>query len=265
MIYTKVCKNYLHQVRLLGFVFITATLFSSCNISKESAYFKTLQKDTTINGFITNNFESKIQVGDQLSIVASSKSVAEDEQFNKGASESSNPAVSGYTVLKDGTVLLHRLGNVHAAGLTRKQLATNLQTALAPFMNEPIVNVNYLNHKITVMGAVVTPQVMQMPEEQLSLIDVLVKSGDIRPDGMKDRIMIIRENGDQKQVKYLNLEDQSILTSPWYYVKPNDIVLVTTDYKKTMQAEKRANLQTNVALFTTGISLLLIILDRVIK
>ncbi len=251
-------------VKLAGFFIAAMFFFPSCRVTKESAYFKTLQKDTTINGFVSNNFESKIQVGDQLSIIATSLSPAEDEQFNKGASVSS-PTMSGYQVSTEGTVLLHRLGAVKVAGLTRKELARQLQTDLLGFMKEPIVNINYLNHKVTVMGEVGGPQVLPMPEEQLSLIDVLVKSGDITALGLKDKVMVIREAGNEKQVKFVNLEDESILKSPWYYVQPNDIILVRADYAKTVKEEKRRNLQTNIAFVTTGLSLLFIVVDRILR
>ena len=252
-------------IRLTGFVIAGMLFLSSCRIPKESVYFKTLQQDSTINGFVTNDFESKIRVGDQLSIVATSLSAAEDEQFNKGAAVSESPAMSGFKVQPDGTVLLHRLGAVKAAGLTRKQFATQLQQQLMGYMKEPIVNVNYLNHKVTVMGEVGGPQVLPMPEEQLSLIDVLVKSGDIGVAGLKNRVMVIREVGTTKQVKYLNLEDASILTSPWYYVQPNDIILVRTDMEKKERAERRTRTQTTIAMATGAVSFLLLVLDRIAR
>jgi polysaccharide biosynthesis/export protein len=265
MIYIKLFKNRYIGTGGLVIFGLAVLVFSSCRVSRESAYFKTLQKDTTISGFVTNDFESRIQVGDQLSIMASSKSALEDEQFNKAAAESSSPAMSGFTVNKDGTVLLHRLGNVTAAGLTRKELAAFLQKALLPYMAEPIVHVNYLNHKVTVMGEVGSQQVLQMPEEQLSLIDVLVKSGGIGFTGQKDRVMIIREEGSEKKVKFVNLEDNSLFNSPWYYVQPNDVIVVRADYAKMQKAERRQNLQTNIAFITTGISLLFLVVDRIIR
>jgi polysaccharide export outer membrane protein len=155
------------------------------------------------------------------------------------------------------------LGYVTAAGLSRKELAVLLQNELLPYMKDPIVNVGYLNHKVTVMGAVGGPQVMNMPEEQMSIIEVLVKSGDIQKDGLKNKVMIIREEGDDKKVKLLNLEDQSVFTSPWYYVQPNDIVYVPLDIVKLQKIERRQNLQTYLGLAITVVSFTLLILDRI--
>lgn len=249
----------------LLWVFAAIILLSACTSTKRSTYFASIKSDTTIKGFVTDDFESTIRPGDQLSIVVTSLSSIEDQLFNSAAATSLVPELGGFKVYEDGTVLLHKLGKVTAAGLTRKALAEKLQTDLLTYMRDPIVNVGYLNHKVTVMGAVGGPQVLNMPQEQMSIIDLLVKSGDINDDGMKSKVMIIREEGTDKKIKYLDLEDASIFTNPWFYVQPNDIVYVPTDNTKLEKLEKRTQFQSTLALTASAISFLIIILDRVIK
>ena len=247
---------------------LTAFLLPSCKITKQSQYFETLQKkDTTLKGFITNDFESKIVAGDQISIVVSSLSPADDILFNNGAGivNAGASSVQGYLVQEDGTIVLHRFGKMTVAGLSRRELAKQLEQKLLPYLKEPIVHINYLNHKITIIGDVVKPQTINLPDEQISLIDALVLSGDVLPSAEKKNITIIREDGNSKHVKHVNLEDHSIFSSPWYYVKPNDIILVSVDQGRYVKEEKRKQLQTTLALVATGVSLLLIVLDRVVK
>ncbi|MEJ7610092.1 MAG: polysaccharide biosynthesis/export family protein [Ferruginibacter sp.] len=241
----------------------------SCSTTKQSVYFRTLQqKDTTLRGFIPNTYESKIIPGDRISITASSLNPSEDILFNSGspaAGGTQGATAGGYTVQQDGTVFLHRLGKIRAEGYTRAALAKQVEEKLLAYMKEPIVQVNYLNHKITILGEVGQPQVLNLPEEQISLIDALVLSGDVTANAIKNNITIIREEGNEKRVKHVNLEDNSIFSSPWYYVKPNDIILVSRDYAKADKEQKRAKLQTTLSLVASGVSFLIIILDRVIK
>jgi polysaccharide export outer membrane protein len=239
------------------FLFTSLFLMSSCRITKEGNYLQTLSKDTSLTTVVNPQFETKIKVGDQLSILVTSFSPAEDEQFNKAAAVSTSPGLSGFTVYPDGMVLLHRLGRVAVAGLTRRELAGQLEKDLLAYMRDPIVNVGYLNHKVTIIGSVGKPQILDMPEEQLPIFDVLLKSGDISESGMKDRVMIIRENGNEKKVKFIDLTDHSIFNSPWYYVQPNDIIVVRADLEKLQKEEKRSKLQTN---FTFGTSILALII-----
>ncbi len=244
--------------------------FNACTVTKQSEYFKTLNKDTTFTNFVANDFESKIVKGDRLAIIASSSSPVEDALFN-GSTASSPSSVTplgtggGYTVRQDGTIFLHRIGKISAEGFTRKELATNIETRLLAFMKDPIVQISYLNHKITVLGEVVRPQIINLPEEQISLIDALVLSGDVTPNANRTAITVIREEGNTKKVKQVNLENSSLFTSPWYYVKPNDIILVSSDNDKYIKEEKRKKLQTTLSLVASVVTLGIIILDRVIK
>ncbi len=270
-IYIMMKNNQLSLLKGKGFLFTCIFLmgallfsFSSCKVTSQSAYFKTLQKDTTLKGFLSNDYESKIMNGDRLSISVSSLSPVEDALFNS-ASATNASGEGGYTVLQDGSILLHRLGTITAAGLTRKELSIKIQNSLLAYTKEPIVAINYLNHKITVLGDVGAPQVLKIPEEQISVIDALVLSGDIKQTAKRNDITIIREEGNEKKVKHINLEDHSIFTSPWYYVKPNDIIIVSTDNEKLVKAERKQKLQNTLSLVASTVSLVIIILGQIFK
>ncbi len=250
---------------LLGMLAAVIVCFASCTTTRQYSYLKTLQNDTTIRNFVGNNFENKIVPGDQLGIEVTSLSPVEDEQFNKAAAKSSSPGMAGFAVDTDGNIQLHRLGKIAVAGLTRRELEEKLEKDLLGYMKEPIANVQFLNHKVTVIGAVSTPMVINMPEEQLNIFEIMVKAGDIKESGMKNRVMIIREEEKDKKVKSLDLEDDKVFHSDWYYVKPNDIVVVPNDVKAKMDAEKRQRLQTTLALAASSLSLIIIIADRIFR
>lgn len=256
------------QLGWLFFIIVVLVhfFFSSCTPTKNSYYFKTLQKDTTIGGFITNNFETKIRKGDQISIFVSSLSQSEDNIFNQGSAVIStvNP-VAGFTVGQDGNILFHKLGSVKAEGLSLRQLKENIREGLSAFMKDIVVNARYLNRKVTVLGEVNKPSVLALENEVMPVIDALVLSGDVTKVAKRTNIMIVREEGDEKKIKHLNLEDHSVFSSSWYYLHPNDIVYVFPDQAKIDRDERRKNIQSNLALAATGVSLLVIILDRIIK
>jgi len=146
--------------------------------------------------------------------------------------------------------------------MTRRELKDKIQKDIQPYLKDPVVNVSYLNHRITVLGEVNKPQVLQMPEEQMSLLEVLVSSGDVTPSARRDNILIIRETGNGKQFKRINLEDHSIFTSEWYYLQPDDVVYVEPNDKKLNEEKRNKRLQT-VSMALSAISLALIILNRI--
>ncbi len=257
-------------VKILLVNFIVILLLASCSTPKNSTYFKSLPKDTTISGFVSTNYESKIQKKDVLGITISSLNSEMDDKFNGAASASpgninSSQSSRGYLVNEDGNILLHYLGNIKAEGLTRNELKLYIQKALLPFMKEPIASVQYLNRKVTVLGEVTRPQVLYMQEEQMSLLDVIVSSGDLKEKANRTDVMIIREEGTEKKIKHINLEDHSFLSSPWYYVQSNDIVYVMPDKGKSDKDERRRTLQTTLSLVASGVSLIVIILNSILK
>ena len=246
-------------------VLITVGSLTSCSVSRKSYYFETLKKDTTIDGLLNKELESKILPGDNLGINFSSLNKDEDMFFNSGIAVSATTGVTGagFLVDQEGNIRVHKLGLVKAAGSTRKELAAYLQKGLEPFLKDPIVTVQYLNHKITVMGEVERPQVINMAEEHLSVIDAIVISGDVKSTAMRNNVMIIREDGNKKNIKILNLENHSVFSSPWYYLQPNDIVYVAADEDRRLREEKRSRVQTNLAIIVSTVSLLIIVLNRV--
>lgn len=257
-------KPYLVRIHGIVVLILTVIAFTSCAPTKTAYYFRTLQKDTTLSGLVNKELDSKIIAGDKLRISINSLNKQEDELYSL-KSEAGITAQTGYDVSREGTILVHKIGQVHAAGLTRKELAMFLQKELTPYLKDPIVSVEYLNHKVTVTGEVEHPQVINLADEQISLIDALVISGDVKQTARRDHIMVIREEANQKKVKILNLEDHSIFSSPWYYLKPNDIVYVIPDEAKRQREEKRARFQSTFAIAVSTVSLLVIILDRIFR
>lgn len=241
------------------------TLSSCYTVYKPPTNFKTIPRDTTLSGFITNDFQSKIIKGDILSITISSLSANEDAIFNfsgSGGNSSASTLGNGFLVDSAGNITVHKIGAVKAEGLTRKELAKKLETAMLPFMKDPIVNVGYLNRKVTVLGSVKAPTIVAMQAEQMPLLDVLVLSGDLTEEANRKDIMIIREKENTKEIKHLNLEDHSIFSSPWYYVQPNDIVYVPAEINQSKIAEeKRRNQQMTITLVASSVSLLVALVN----
>lgn len=249
------------------FLLTVIVLFSACSTTRNSRYFKSLDRDTTIAAYLKKGIDPKIQAGDNLGISINSLSQEENIKFNSliitGSGQTTG--VPTYNVAENGTIKMHRLGEIPVAGLTRLELANLLQDSLKPYLKEPLVNVSFLNHKITVVGAVARPQVINVPNEGIGLMEVLAMSGDILPDGKKDQVLIIRDSANNKLVKKVNLEDHGIFASEWYYLQPNDVVYVVADTEREEKEARRRRVQTTLSLAVSGVSLLVIIIDRLLR
>src|SRR5262249_33396328 len=178
---------------LIGCILIL-TLFSvsSCGNSKNVTYFKGVQ-----DGNIQSNTpfpESAIQKSDILSITVSSLNAEASTIFNipnsggnsttAGGGEASSGGAAnpvGYLVNTEGNIQFPMIGSIKAEGLTTKQLKDNIGKMLVDkkLLVDPIVNIRFVNFRVTVLGEVGHPTVLTVPNEKISLLEALGLAGDM--------------------------------------------------------------------------------------
>lgn len=245
------------------FLFLLLPVLFSCSVSKPAYYFKDIKRDTVINNTAFNFKALKIKPTDILNISISSLSKEEDAVFSRQETSSANgggnSAAAGFPVDNNGNIHLHKVGKVKAAGFTREELKVELEKLLLPYLKDPVVIVNFANHFITVMGEVGTPKVLNMPDERMTVTDMIAQSGNVTPVAQLNNLMIIRDNGQSKEFKHINLEDNSIFTSSWYYLQPNDVVVVNPDEKRVLEQTKRERYQQTATIFLQALSVVVII------
>jgi polysaccharide biosynthesis/export protein len=220
------------------YIVIGVMAFTSCAPVKNVVYFQNLPKDTELNNVVTNNFELKIRKNDLLGITVVSPDPISTPLFNGAQATTVSQTSSaggnqtGYLVDNTGKIYMYKLGAIQAEGLTRNELRLKLQRDLSPYLKDAVVTVQFLSNRVTVLGEVAQPQVLSIPNEQISLLEALARSGDLTITGRRDNVLVIRETATGKQFKRINLNDNSIFSSPFYYLKPDDIVYVEpTKYK----------------------------------
>jgi polysaccharide biosynthesis/export protein len=221
-------------------------LIASCASSKKVVLFNELNQASIKSQL--ENLEPIIQKNDLLSITVSSNSPEAAVIFNSPNSagiQSSTTAgntasVSGYLVNQDGYIEFPVLGNIKAVGLSKKQLKDNITKGLVDgkLLLDPIVNIRYLNYKITVIGEVGRPNVINVPNEKISLLEALGLAGDLTVYSRRDNVLVIREIDGTKTFQRINLNTNELFTSPYYYLKSNDIVYVETNKNKVASTSR---------------------------
>ncbi|MCO6498105.1 MAG: polysaccharide biosynthesis/export family protein [Chitinophagaceae bacterium] len=205
-------------------VIAVPVLLSSCDVTKKTVYFRTLEKDTTLQNLVARSYNDSIIPGDFLSITVSSLSPENTTLYNVAPDALGEQ--KGYRVNESGDIEFFKLGKLHVAGTTTTALKERLQKELEPYLAQNIVSVSVINRHITMMGAV-SPKVIPLTPN-MTLLDALAESGDIGEKGRNDNILVIREKdqGSARDFKRLKLSDHSIFYSPYFYLQPNDIVYV---------------------------------------
>ena len=218
--YSRKRQSVIHLFYLAGFALLVAV--TSCTSTKNQVYFNNLQKDTTLRNLVSKNYDLKIQKNDMLGITVAG--LSPDIAFYN-APQNTVGSTSGYLVDENGNIPFVKLGTIHVGGLTRKELKDTLQSQLIPYLKEVVVSVAFLNRHVTMLGAAGS-QVLPLVSDNMTILDALASSGDIGQKGKMNNVLVIREKDNSKVFKRINLEDQSIFYSPYYYLQPNDIVYV---------------------------------------
>lgn len=246
-------------------------LFSSCTNSKKATYFYGMKDGAVATP--TPVPESIIQKNDILSITVSSLNPEASALFNAsngtaaaggsaGGSTGAAAAV-GYLVGPEGTIQFPLLGLVKAEGLTKNQLKDYITKTLSErkLLVDPIITIRFQNFRVTVLGEVNHPSVVSVPNEKLSLLEALGLAGDLTIYGERKNVMIIREQGDQKLIKRINLNSAELFSSPYYYLQSNDIVYVEPNKVKVSSASRTMQW---LPIVISGLSLAVIVADRLI-
>ncbi len=223
-------------------------LLASCASQKEVAYLQ-----GTDNGYAqkgVENYEITIRPDDLIAIMVNSKDIELALMFNlpivayqmNGRTSGQNN-VLGYLVDKEGQIDFPQLGKITIAGMNRNELTQYIKGELIAkgLINDPIVTVQFLNFRVSVLGEVVRPGTFDVTSERITLFEAISKAGDLTIYGTRHNVKIIRVINGVKTISVVDLRSPEILDSPFYYLQQNDIVYVEPNKAKSGQREINQN------------------------
>lgn len=247
---------------------ICLCLLTSCRSLKSLSYFqKGANNLDTIS--VSKAYNSTIQPGDLLSVYVGSLSDEASKFFNPypdattptgGAAGALNSSeANGFLVDQSGEIALPIIGAFKIAGLTTLEAKNLLTKKLDLYLKEPRVMVRVINYKISLMGEVNKPSVYIIPNEKITITEAISLAGDLTDFGRRDNILIIRDNNGKKEYGTINLNDRSVFSSPYYYLRANDMVYVEPVGAKALQSS------TFVRILPIAISIISIVLVLLLR
>ena len=221
---------------------ILIIIFSSC-AKRNLVYFSDIKSDANFSTQIPQIIEPKIQPDDLLKITVTSLSPESNVLFNAGVLNTTGTRLNGaealnegYLVDKNGEINFPVLGKIKLQGLTKPEAIEEMSFRLSEHVKNPIVNIRYLNFKVTVIGEVNKPSSFTVATEKITVLEALGMAGDLTPYGKRENVLIIREKDGVRTGTRFNLNKNDILNSPYYYLQQNDVIYVEPDEIKAVQA-----------------------------
>ena len=247
-----------------------AVFFTACTSTKKIIYLQDVvplkQQE------IEQKYEVIIHGDDLLAIMVNSRDPELALPFNMpmvsyqlGSNTGGQQRVLGYLVDTNGNIDFPILGEIHVEGLPRMQLTELIKNKLieGDLIKDPIVTVQFLNFKISVMGEVGRPGSFTISGDRITLLEALSMAGDLTIYGRRDRVGVIRENNGKRTILFHDLRSADIFNSPCYYLQQNDIVYVEPNKAKSGQSSINQN--NSIGVWVSVISLLTTIAVLIFK
>lgn len=238
-------------IPLMALLVTLCAAMASCSSPKNSlTYFQNIDSISAIEGALPD-YQVKIEPQDELMIVVSSLNPEATLAYNlplnsvvrtddiKETTSLGAASQQTYVVNAKGDITMPVLGVQHVAGMTPLQLQERLTQLVSRDVKDPVVRVELLGFRVNVMGEVKTPGRRTATSARYSVLDALADAGDLTEYGEREDVLLIREEGGKHVYKHFNLNDASTLASPYFYLKQNDVIVVSPN--KIRQDNSRYN------------------------
>lgn len=253
-----------------------ATVVASCSVPKDITYMQGLQNGQQET--VVPPVRITVQPDDKLAIVVTSKdpelAVAFNlaiAQYRIGTGTSGSTAESkaaAYTVDPNGNIDFPLLGTLHVAGLNRYGVSELIKREIISreLVKDPVVTVEYLNAKISVLGDVKNPGDYPIERDNMTLMQAISAAGDLNITGLRSNVLVVREDNGKDIAYRVDLTDpKSLMESPAYYLRQNDIVYVEPNNTRKRQATERGNIFYNPTVWVSVASVIASVLVIVFR
>ena len=230
--------------RFFIIIFSTIITLFSCSTPKEIAYFQNLKDASQAElDSMYAQYSAIICPDDLLGITVSSPNLAAVTAYNLPAVSFMSPSaistgstqreqtvtmssLQPYLVDQEGYIDFPVLGRIKLGGLTKKGAVELLEELISKDVKSPLVTIQNLNFKVSVIGEVVKPGPFFLTNGRISILDALSLAGDLTIQGKRDNVLLIRDDNGKKEFHYFDLTTSDVFKSPYFYLQQNDIVYV---------------------------------------
>ncbi len=213
---------------------LMAMLFASCVPQKKMLYLKEAQmaaENQSINYVNERSVNYKLQPGDNLyirfvNILDERSAVLLNSSVSQTYSSDASIYLQSYTLDEEGRIEMPLVGKIELLNLTVDEAKDRLQTELDKYINQTTIIVKLSNFNLTVLGEVNRPGMYKVYQSQINLFEAISLAGNMTQFAKNDQVKIVRQTDNGSEIYTVDMGSAEILSSPYYYLKPNDIIYV---------------------------------------
>lgn len=255
------------DMKFYRFLFVLALLMCGCSAQQNVLYLQNI--DSAAECEVPQSSIIRIKPLDQITVVVNSKNPELATPFNSSSNynaltgalvtstSGSENSIQVLTVDSQGYITMPIIGSVECGGMTREELARNIESLISEggYIQDPSVNVRFASLTLSVVGEVNRPGRYDINKDKMTIFEALALAGDMTIHGKRDDVMVIREIEGKNHVTTLDLRSADVFNSPCYYLEQNDVVIVNPNKYKAATSEINQNRSFWISLTSTAISL----------
>lgn len=247
----------------LNVILLACVLLStSCVSQRKLSYLRDVTETSadSVNQTYTSLKENYITKGDMLSIFVNAMDIQAVQAFNLPVANVQNlgarqvtaavggGSLQGYWVDPEGNIDFPVLGKLHVEGMTTTMLKDTLTQLISRSVKDPIININFMNFFVTVLGEVKNPGRHAVNSQGMTIFEALGLAGDLTIYGKRNNVLVSREVDGKMEFARLNLNDQAIFASPYYHIRQNDVIYVEPNNARSIASQ---NIPLYLSMITT--------------
>lgn len=252
------------------FLALFSVLLTSCISSKDLTYLQpnSTSKSDSIKVAQVVSKPYRIQTNDILSVNIKALDQKLVEMFavsqvsGSGQTQASPQSLyfNGYAVDDHGNIRVPILGEVNVLGFTTDEVRQKIEKQLLEdyFKKEAniFVTVKLAGLRYTINGEIGSPGMGVLYQDRATIMEAIANSGDINVTGNRKEVQIIRKFPHGFETYSIDLTDASAMNSPYFYIQPNDYIIVKPLKQKSWGTgitgvQSVATIMTAISLITT--------------
>jgi len=134
--------------------------------------------------------------------------------------------LNSYTVNDSGYVEFPLIGKVEVDNMTIEDIQKTLQEKVNEYIKNTVVIVKLANFRISMVGEFNKPGKYVVYQDKITIFEAIAMAGDMSDFAKRDKVLLVRQGEQGTKTHRLNLNDNSLLESEFYYLMPNDMIYV---------------------------------------
>lgn len=230
LVFDNNCRKRL--IRCLMCLFV-ASLFASCIPQKHIVLMQNKDNGETIFDkldSITSRY--MLQVNDYLYITVTSPEPKLSSFFNPmqtGGTTSTMSSKEFYYYLIDDKmdITFPVVGKINLRGCNQEMARVRIKEAISKYLNEFDVTVHLASNTYTILGEVNKQGQISMSRDQITIYDAIGNAGGFTSYAKRSKVQLLRKDAEGRAHMYvLDVTDDNIINSDFYYIYPNDVLYV---------------------------------------